>query len=61
MPRQLVEVMGRDGHPIERHTVELEHEDCVDAEFEEMALILTERGGKVCEAEYIHLRAACVR
>jgi hypothetical protein len=61
MPRQLVEVIGCDGHVIESHVVELEHAECIDAEYEEMALILTERGGKVREAEYIHLRAACVK
>jgi hypothetical protein len=61
MPRQLVEVIGRDGHVVESHVVELEHEECVDAEYEEVALVLTERGGRVCEAEHIHLRAACVK
>ena len=61
MPRQLVEVIGRDGHVIESHTVELEHGDCIDAEFEEVALVLTELGGKVRETEHIHLRARCVK
>ena len=61
MPRQLVEVIGRDGHVIESHTVELDHAECIDAEFEEVALVLTERGGKVREAEHIHLRARCVK
>ncbi|MGN6148950.1 MAG: hypothetical protein ACTHPD_10460 [Rhizomicrobium sp.] len=61
MPRQLVEVIGRDGHIIESHVVDLEHEECIDAEFEEVALVLTERGGKVREAEHVHLRARCVK
>ncbi|HEY2034294.1 MAG TPA: hypothetical protein VGH02_11470 [Rhizomicrobium sp.] len=61
MPRQLVEVIGRDGHVIESHMVELEDEDCIEAEFEEIALVLTERGGKVRETEHVHLRARCVK
>jgi hypothetical protein len=61
MPRQLVEVIGRDGHVVESHVVELEHEDCIEAEYEEVALVLTERGGKVRAAEHIHLRARCVK
>jgi len=61
MPKQLVEVIGRDGHVIESHMVELERGECVEAEFEEVALILTEKGGKVRQAEHIHLRARCVK
>lgn len=61
MPRQLVEVIGRDGHVIESHIVELEGEDCVDAEYEEIALIHTERDGKVTKTEHVHLRARCVK
>ena len=61
MPRQLVEVIGRDGHVIESHIVEVPHGDCVEAEFEEIALVLTERSGRVAEAEHIHLRARCVK
>ena len=61
MPRQLVEVIGRDGHVIESHMVELEHQDCIDAEFEEIALVLTEQGGRLRETEHLHLRARCVK
>jgi len=62
MPRQqLVEVIGRNGHVVESHMVEIAHDDCIDAEFEEIALVLTERGGKVREAEHVHLRARCVK
>lgn len=61
MPKQLVEVIDRDGHVVESHVVEIAHGDCIDAEFEEVALVLTERGGKVREAEHVHLRARCVR
>jgi len=61
MPRQLVEVIGRDGHVVESHMVEVPYEDCIDAEFEEIALVLTERGHKIAKAERVHLRAACVK
>lgn len=61
MPRQLVEVIGRDGHVVESHVVEIADGDCIDAEFEEIALMLTEKNGKVRKTEHIHLRARCVR
>ena len=61
MPRQLVEVIGRDGHVIESHVVDIAHGDCIDAEFEEVALVLTEKNGRVHEAEHVHLRARCVK
>ena len=61
MPRQLVEVIGRDGHVIHSYTVELEHEHCVEAEYEEFALVLAEKSGKVAKSEHIHLRARCVK
>ena len=61
MPKQLVEVIDRKGHVVHRYTVELEHEGCVDAEYEEVALILAEKSGTVAEKEYVHLRARCVR
>ncbi len=60
MPRQLVEVIGRDGHLIESHVVEIAHDDCIDAEFEEVALIFTEHSGIIAKSEHIHLRARCV-
>jgi hypothetical protein len=41
--------------------VELEHEDCVDTEYEEVALIFAEKSGTVAEKEHIHLRARCVK
>jgi thiamine biosynthesis protein ThiC len=61
MPKQLVEVIDRKGHVVHRYTVELEHEDCFEAEYEEVALILAEKGAVVSEAEHIHLRARCVK
>ena len=61
MAKQLVEVIDRKGHVVHRYTVDLEHEECVDAEYEEVALILAEKGGVVAETEFLHLRARCVR
>ncbi len=61
MAKQLVEVIDRKGHVVHRYTVELEHKDCFDVEYEEVALILAERSGVVAEKEHIHLRARCVR
>jgi hypothetical protein len=61
MAKQLVDVIDRNGHVVHRYTIELEHADCIDAEYEEVALILAEKGGVVAQAEHIHLRARCVR
>jgi hypothetical protein len=61
MPRQLVEVIGRDGHVALSYTVELEHEHCIEAEYEEFALVLAEKSGKIEKAEHIYLRARCVK
>jgi len=61
MAKQLVEVIDRRGHVVSTYTVELPDEDCHDAEYEEVALILAETHGVVAEAEYVHLRARCVR
>ena len=61
MTRQLVEVIDRAGHVVHSYTVELEGADCVEAEYEEVALILAEKGGKVEKFEHVHLRARCVK
>jgi hypothetical protein len=61
MSKQLVEVIGRDGHVVHSYAVELEHGDCIDAEFEEVALMLVEKDGVVTKEEHVHLRARCVR
>jgi hypothetical protein len=61
MARQLVEVIDRHGHVVHSTVVELEGEDCVDAEYEEVALIFTENHGLVPRTEHVHLRARCVK
>ena len=42
-------------------SIELLDDDCHDAEYEEVALILAEKGGIVKETELLHLRARCIR
>ncbi|HEY0104759.1 MAG TPA: hypothetical protein VGB91_01650 [Rhizomicrobium sp.] len=59
MATQLVEVIDRHGHVVDRFAVELEDADCHDFEYEETALILAEKSGRT--AEYVHLRARCVK
>jgi hypothetical protein len=61
MPKQLVEVIDRHGHVVQCAVIELDHEHCVDAEYEEVALILAEKSGRIEKAEHVHLRATCVR
>ena len=61
MPKQIVEVIGRDSHVVHAYSVHLEHDTCVEAEYEEIALIMAEKGGVVAESEHIHLRARCVK
>ncbi len=61
MAKQLVEVIDRDGHVVDRYAVELEDADCHDVEYEEVALMLAEKSGRVEAAAYVHLRARCVK
>jgi len=61
MANQLVEVIDRHGHVVDRHMVTIDDADCHDAEFEEIALILTEKSGRVEAHEILHLRARCLK
>lgn len=61
MARQLVEVIDRTGHVVHSYTITLEHDDCIEAEFEEVALIFAENHGLVPKTEHVHLRARCVK
>ncbi|MEI9993183.1 MAG: hypothetical protein WDM91_01200 [Rhizomicrobium sp.] len=61
MAKQLVEVIDRAGHVIDRYTVDLPDADCHDVEYEEYALILAEKSGRIEETEILHLRARCVK
>jgi len=60
MAKQRVEVIDRHGHVVESYTVQLEDGACLDAEYEEVAIVLAQNGGRVAKAEHIHLRARCV-
>lgn len=61
MARQLVEVIDRGGHVVHSYLVDLEGEECVEAEFEEVALVFAENHGLVPREEHVHLRARCVK
>jgi hypothetical protein len=61
MAKQLVEVIDRNGHVVDRYTVTLDDADCHDVEFEEVALILAEQSGRIEAHEILHIRARCVK
>ncbi len=61
MAKQLVEVIDRHGHVVDRYTVALPDAECHDTEYEEVALILAEQSGRIEDVEIVHLRARCVR
>ena len=61
MAKQLVEILDRKGHVVDRYVIELEDEDCHDFEYEEAALIHAEKSGRIAEGEFVHIRARCVR
>jgi hypothetical protein len=61
MAKQLVEVIDRHGYVVYSTTVALEGEDCVDMEFEEVAIVFAQNHGLVPKTEHVHLRARCVR
>jgi hypothetical protein len=59
MPKRLVDVFDRNGAKLFTYTIALEEEDCLDAEFEEVALIFAERSGLVAAEEIPHLTVFC--
>ena len=61
MAKQLVEVIDRNGHVVHSYTIQLERDECIEAEFEEVALIFAENHGLVAKSEHVHLRARCVK
>ncbi len=60
MTKRHVDVYDRHGAQLATYTVLVDDEDCHEQEFEEIALILAEKGGHVEDAELVHLRARCV-
>ena len=59
MPTKCVDVFDRAGARVLSYSIALEEEGCLDAEFEEAALILAETSGTIAAEEIVHLRACC--
>jgi hypothetical protein len=59
MAKKLVDVFDRGGAKLFTYSIALEDEGCLDAEFEEVALIFAESSGLVAAEEIVHLRACC--
>jgi hypothetical protein len=59
MTTKLVDVFDRGGAKLFTYSIALEDMDCLDVEFEEVALIFAESSGLVAREEIIHLRARC--
>src|SRR3954454_1855601 len=59
MPRKLVDVFDRGGAKLFTYAIALEDAGCLDAEFEEVALIFAESSGLVAGEEVVHIRARC--
>jgi hypothetical protein len=59
MTTRLVDVFDRGGAKLFTYSIALEETDCLDAEFEEVALIFAESSGLVAIEEIVHLRATC--
>jgi hypothetical protein len=61
MGKQLVEVIDRKGQVLDRYAVDLPESASHDFEYEEVALLLAGMSGRIAGADYMHLRARCVR
>jgi hypothetical protein len=59
MSKRLVDVFDKSGARLFSYSIALEDESCIEAEFEEVALIFAERSGLVAEADIAHLVARC--
>jgi hypothetical protein len=59
MAKKLVDVFDRGGAKLFTYSIALEDEDCLEAEFEEVALIFAQSSGLVAAEEVVHLRARC--
>lgn len=59
MPTKCVDVFDRSGAKLFSCSIALEEEGCLDAEFEEAALILAESCGVIGTGELEQLRACC--
>lgn len=59
MPKKTVDVFDGAGAKLFSYSIALEAGDCLDAEFEQLALIFAESSGLVTADEIVHLRACC--
>jgi hypothetical protein len=59
MSSKVVDVFGMAGERLATYTVTLDDVDCLDAEFEEVALILVETSGVVKGEELLTIIARC--
>src|ERR1051325_264651 len=59
MAKKLVDVFDKSGARLFSYSIALEDQGCIEAEFEEVALIFAERSGLVAEADIQHLVARC--
>jgi hypothetical protein len=61
MNKKLVDVFDRSGGKLFTYSIALEDVGCLDAEFEEVALIFAASSGLVTADQILHLRARCDR
>jgi hypothetical protein len=59
MTTRLVDVFDANGARLFTYSIALDDADCLDAEFEEVALIFAESSGLVAADEIAQLRACC--
>src|ERR1041385_2154200 len=59
MARKNVDVFDRAGAKLFSYSIALEENECLDAEFEEVALIFAEFSGLVAIEELSHIHARC--
>ena len=59
MSKKTVDVFDATGSRLFTYAIALEEEGCLDAEFEEVALIFAESSGLVAAEEIVHLHARC--
>jgi hypothetical protein len=59
MASKIVDIFDGSGTKLFTYSIALEDNDCLDAEFEEAALIFAETSGIVSKGEIAHLSARC--
>jgi|SRR3954462_367590 hypothetical protein len=59
MASKIVDVFDSSGAKLSTYSITLENNDCLDAEFEEVALIFAETSGTLSKGEIAQLSARC--